>query len=211
MVAWGHGDSHCCDLSNSVGLVGSGFRRCRRCRWYNGSYLLIMRDRRGLLSRTLRFRWIAFERCFQKTLLHSFILLCPNTSHVFVSCSSVVQSIHATHFQVLSASAVIGVASAVAVGLALPLRLSVLGFGAAGVSAGTMAAAVHSAIGNVASGSMFAAFQSWGAAGVPAAWSVVSVAAGSAGWLVKDLLTTREEPEMESYNISKWLFTNRWV
>ena len=48
-----------------------------------------------------------------------------------------------------------------------------MGFGAAGVVAGSVAAGIQSGIGSVAAGSLFAAAQSWAALGVftSAAWA----------------------------------------
>ncbi|KAH8925309.1 hypothetical protein BT69DRAFT_1332286 [Atractiella rhizophila] len=63
--------------------------------------------------------------------------------------------------------------------LAAPTILGVAGFGAAGVVAGSTAAAVQSAIGNVAAGSLFAFAQSIGAAGL--AGSTVVAATGAVG------------------------------
>ncbi|KAH8925312.1 hypothetical protein BT69DRAFT_1332288 [Atractiella rhizophila] len=63
--------------------------------------------------------------------------------------------------------------------LAAPTILSVVGFGAAGVVAGSTAAAVQSVIGNVAAGSLFAVAQSVGAAGI--ATTTTTAATGVVG------------------------------
>lgn len=56
------------------------------------------------------------------------------------------------------------------------LLLSCFGFTAAGVAAGSLAAAWQSSIGLVAAGSLFAWFQSLGAAGgVPFSWRLVGI------------------------------------
>ncbi|KAH8925311.1 hypothetical protein BT69DRAFT_1348843 [Atractiella rhizophila] len=74
-----------------------------------------------------------------------------------------------------------GIGISLAVGgatvLATPVLLSLVGFGAAGVGAGTLAAAIQSSIGNVAAGSLFALAQSIGAAGL--AGSTVVAATGA--------------------------------
>lgn len=49
--------------------------------------------------------------------------------------------------------------------VAAPIVLPAIGFGTGGVVAGSVAAAAHSAIGNVAAGSLFATLQSLGAVG----------------------------------------------
>lgn len=68
--------------------------------------------------------------------------------------------------------------------VALPcLAASAVGFGAAGIVGGSLAAATQSAIGNVAAGSAFAIFQSLGATGVfvnGAAAGAAAVGAGAA-------------------------------
>ncbi|XP_077483178.1 uncharacterized protein LOC144093525 [Amblyomma americanum] len=62
---------------------------------------------------------------------------------------------------------------------AAPAVLAAAGFGAAGVAAGSLTAAVQSPMGGiVAKGSVFAICQSWGAAGMPA---VAQTAAATAG------------------------------
>ncbi|XP_077483182.1 interferon alpha-inducible protein 27, mitochondrial-like isoform X2 [Amblyomma americanum] len=79
----------------------------------------------------------------------------------------------------------------VAVGAAVmlattPAVLSVLGFGAAGVTAGSMAAAAQSTMGGfVAKGSLFAICQSWGAAGIPV---VVKTAVATVGGMAAALI-----------------------
>ncbi|XP_064463716.1 interferon alpha-inducible protein 27-like protein 2 [Ornithodoros turicata] len=75
----------------------------------------------------------------------------------------------------VAAAAAVGAGLAV---LAAPLALGALGFSAAGVGAGTLAATWHSAIGVVAKGSVFSLLQSFGAAGIPA---TVQVAVGAVG------------------------------
>ncbi|KAK0495229.1 hypothetical protein EDD18DRAFT_266995 [Armillaria luteobubalina] len=80
-------------------------------------------------------------------------------------------------------------ASAAAAGVALtpilaPLALGIVGFGAAGPVAGSLAAAIQSGIGNVAAGSAFAVAQSIGMGGaIPAGvYAVSGATAGVAGW-----------------------------
>lgn len=66
----------------------------------------------------------------------------------------------------LTYAAVTGVSALVAsTGVGIPL-LGFMGFGAAGVGAGTMAAAAQAYVGNVAAGSLFAAAQALAAAPV---------------------------------------------
>ncbi|PWY84927.1 hypothetical protein BO70DRAFT_334971 [Aspergillus heteromorphus CBS 117.55] len=69
--------------------------------------------------------------------------------------------------------------------------LPCLGFGAGGVQAGSIAAAIHTFIGKVAGGSLFAVFQSAGAGGagiwivnavVQVAGAVFGVGVGVVGW-----------------------------
>ncbi|KAK0480315.1 adaptin N terminal region-domain-containing protein, partial [Armillaria novae-zelandiae] len=65
-----------------------------------------------------------------------------------------------------------------------PAALGILGFGAAGPVAGTLAAVIQGGIGNVAAGSAFAVAQSIGMGGaIPAGvYAVSGAAAGAAGW-----------------------------
>ena len=63
---------------------------------------------------------------------------------------------------------------------AAPLALVAVGFGSAGVAAGTAAAAWQASIGNVAAGSFFASCQSAGAAGIAASTTAGVGAAGAA-------------------------------
>uniref|UniRef100_A0A023G6J9 Putative interferon alpha-inducible protein n=1 Tax=Amblyomma triste TaxID=251400 RepID=A0A023G6J9_AMBTT len=73
----------------------------------------------------------------------------------------------------------VAVGAAVLVATA-PAVLSTLGFGAAGVTAGSVAAAVQSTMGGfVAKGSLFAICQSWGAAGIPVAAQTAVATAGA--------------------------------
>jgi len=65
-------------------------------------------------------------------------------------------------------------------GLAAPLALPALGFGAAGIAAGSVAAGTQAAIGNVAAGSAFALAQSAGAT-LGASTIAASGAAGALG------------------------------
>ena len=58
--------------------------------------------------------------------------------------------------------------------VAAPLVLGAVGFGAGGVVSGSIAAGVHSMIGNVAPGSLFASLQSAGAAGLGLAGRTVA-------------------------------------
>ena len=58
---------------------------------------------------------------------------------------------------------------AVAGVVALPVTLSALGFGAAGVAAGSVAAATQSAVYGGATTGVFSVLTAWGAAGAPAA------------------------------------------
>uniref|UniRef100_A0A131Z4Q6 Interferon alpha-inducible protein n=1 Tax=Rhipicephalus appendiculatus TaxID=34631 RepID=A0A131Z4Q6_RHIAP len=75
--------------------------------------------------------------------------------------------------------AVVGAAGAL---MAAPALLAAAGFGAAGVTAGSMASATQATMGGfVAKGSIFALCQSWGAAGLPLAAKGVAAAAGA--WL----------------------------
>jgi len=75
------------------------------------------------------------------------------------------------------------VGGGIAVGLvAPPLLINVLGFTPGGVAAGSAAAGIHAGIGNVAAGSVFAALQSAGAAGLaPGTCVVVAGLGGTAG------------------------------
>ncbi|XP_075748926.1 uncharacterized protein LOC119172003 [Rhipicephalus microplus] len=76
-------------------------------------------------------------------------------------------------------AAVAGAAGAL---MAVPAVLAAAGFGAAGVAAGSYAAATQATMGGiVAKGSLFALCQSWGAAGLPLAAKGVAAAAGA--WL----------------------------
>ncbi|KAL1722551.1 hypothetical protein EV715DRAFT_287088 [Schizophyllum commune] len=62
-----------------------------------------------------------------------------------------------------------------------PAMLGVMGFGSAGIVAGSLAALIHASIGNVAAGSVFAALQAAGATGtIPAAGIYISGAVGAA-------------------------------
>ena len=82
---------------------------------------------------------------------------------------------------------VLPIVGAVAVGTAFvavpPIVLPMLGFGAGGVTGGSIAAMVQAKIGNVAAGSLFAYLQSAGATGVGlgATRAAAGAAAGAAG------------------------------
>lgn len=77
----------------------------------------------------------------------------------------------------IGAAAVGGVT--IATVAAVPLVLGAVGFGAGGVVAGSMAAAIQAGIGNVAAGSLFAVAQSVGAAGLAASTVVGTVGGGA--------------------------------
>ncbi|XP_065305374.1 interferon alpha-inducible protein 27-like protein 2A [Dermacentor albipictus] len=81
--------------------------------------------------------------------------------------------------------AIIGAAGAL---VAAPVALGAIGFGAAGVTAGSMAAAAQATMGGfVAKGSLFALCQSWGAAGIPVvAKGVLATAGAVLGYNVGD-------------------------
>ena len=79
-----------------------------------------------------------------------------------------------------------------------------LGFGTAGIGAGTLAAGVQSGIGSVAAGSTFAFFQSLGMTSVFATTAAIggstsAVAAG--GLLIENNLSSKEKQE-EKYDIN---------
>ncbi|KAK0480317.1 adaptin N terminal region-domain-containing protein [Armillaria novae-zelandiae] len=76
------------------------------------------------------------------------------------------------------------VAGVVLTPVIVPAALGIVGFGAAGPVAGTLAAVIQSGIGNVAAGSAFAVAQSIGMGGaIPAGvYAVSGAAAGVAGW-----------------------------
>ena len=78
--------------------------------------------------------------------------------------------------------AAVGATLGVGLAVAAPIViLPVIGFGANGVAAGSVAAMAHSLIGNVAAGSTFALFQSAGAVGaVSATTTGLATAAGTA-------------------------------
>lgn len=75
----------------------------------------------------------------------------------------------------------IGGAVATGVGLfvAAPLAITAAGFTGVGVAAGSMAAGVQAGIGNVAAGSLFAALQSAGAAGVVSTTTGITTSAAT--------------------------------
>ena len=78
---------------------------------------------------------------------------------------------------------VVGIGAAT---IGVPVALTVAGFGATGVAAGSVAAAVQSSIGSVAAGSTFAVLQmqSAGAAGI--SWVTTGAIAGTGaviGWV----------------------------
>ena len=77
---------------------------------------------------------------------------------------------------VITGTVVVGVAVGAAV---LPL----IGFGAGGVAAGSIAAGIHSGIGNVVAGSLFAITQSFAATGGAAVLAAIGGAVfGFFGW-----------------------------
>ncbi|KAH7945797.1 hypothetical protein HPB49_015707 [Dermacentor silvarum] len=82
-------------------------------------------------------------------------------------------------------AAVVGAAGALVVA---PAALAAVGFGAAGVTVGSMAAAAQATMGGfVAKGSVFALCQSWGAAGIPiVAKGAVATAGALLGYNVVD-------------------------
>lgn len=86
-----------------------------------------------------------------------------------------------------------GIGGAVVTGTALfvgaPLALSAAGFGAAGIAAGSAAAAWQATIGNVVLGSTFSALQAAGAAGVVS--TTTGLAASAAGGLATALAIGR--------------------
>ena len=74
--------------------------------------------------------------------------------------------------------AALGTVTGVGVAAAIPtIILPAVGFGAAGVVGGSAAAIAHSAIGNVAAGSVFASLQSAGAVGA-VSWVATGVTTG---------------------------------
>ncbi|XP_043915240.1 interferon alpha-inducible protein 27-like protein 2A [Protopterus annectens] len=94
--------------------------------------------------------------------------------------------------KVRTAAIVAGTAAVAVVGT--PLLIGALGFGSAGVAAGTAAAKMMSAAaiangGGVAAGSVVATLQSIGAVGLSTAGSaVVGTVGGAAGYLTKKIL-----------------------
>ncbi|KAG8186001.1 hypothetical protein JTE90_027671 [Oedothorax gibbosus] len=82
----------------------------------------------------------------------------------------------------------VGAGAAIAVAGATVL-VPAVGFTAAGVKAGTLAAATHSAIGNVAAGSTFASLQSAGVLGLAGTTKAgIAIAGGATGGLIKNKL-----------------------
>ena len=80
--------------------------------------------------------------------------------------------------------------------VAAPLVLSALGFGAAGVTAGSMAATAQSTFygAAVTSGSTFALLQSAGAAGIgTVSYGVIALSAGTAAGAVKNMVSPCKE------------------
>lgn len=75
----------------------------------------------------------------------------------------------------------IGGAAATGIGLfvAVPLAITAVGFTGAGVAAGSVAAGVQAGFGNVAAGSVFAALQSAGAAGVVSTTTGITTSAAT--------------------------------
>lgn len=72
-----------------------------------------------------------------------------------------------------------GVGAAVALG-GTTIALPAIGFGSAGIVAGTIAAGVQSSIGNVVAGTMFASLQSAGVVGLATGTKAIIGAAGAA-------------------------------
>jgi hypothetical protein len=71
----------------------------------------------------------------------------------------------------------------------VPLILNAMGFGAGGVLAGSMAASIHAAIGNVAAGSLFATSQAIGAGGaLPLAGWLAGAGLGLATGIIPDIV-----------------------
>ena len=90
---------------------------------------------------------------------------------------------------VITGTVVVGVAVGAAV---LPL----IGFGAGGVAAGAIAAGIHSGIGNVAAGSLFAVTQSFAATGGAAVLATIGgVVSGFFGWVASLWVGKSEEGE----------------
>ena len=74
--------------------------------------------------------------------------------------------------KVAAIGATIGSGAGAGVSAATPAVIQALGFGAAGIAKGSIVAGIHSTIGNVAAGSVFASLQSAGAAGA-ISWATV--------------------------------------
>ena len=76
---------------------------------------------------------------------------------------------------------IVGISAAT---IGVPVALSTIGFSAAGVVGGSIAAGVQSGIGSVAAGSTFAVLQSAGAAGI--SWLTTGAITGTGaviGWI----------------------------
>ncbi len=77
----------------------------------------------------------------------------------------------------------------VAVGASIPI---ILGFGTAGVAAGSVAAGIQSTIGNVAAGSLFAITQSAAASGTFVTAAVCGGAAAGTGVVIEATNTKKD-------------------
>ncbi|XP_049271546.1 interferon alpha-inducible protein 27-like protein 2B isoform X2 [Rhipicephalus sanguineus] len=78
---------------------------------------------------------------------------------------------------VIGAAATVGAAAAV---VAVPVALSVVGFGKVGVTAGSTAAAINSSMGaTIVKGSLYSLCQHWGAVGLPATLKATAAAGGA--------------------------------
>jgi len=89
---------------------------------------------------------------------------------------SALEKIISTNPYVIAGAVVGGVTTVVA----LPVVASVIGFGGAGVVAGSIAAGAQASIGNVVAGSTFAALQSAGVLGFAVSTKLAVGAAGAA-------------------------------
>ena len=101
-------------------------------------------------------------------------------------CTSIYHTaLHYNH-HLLRKMVAAGIFAFLAAPIVAPFILTAAGFGSGGVIAGSAAAAVHSGIGKVAAGSMFATAQSAGAAGVT---GLQAVTAGGVVAKVVDYVT----------------------
>ncbi|XP_020620837.1 interferon alpha-inducible protein 27-like protein 2A [Orbicella faveolata] len=98
--------------------------------------------------------------------------------------------------------ATVGIVGGTVALAAAPFALTWMGFTAAGVAAGSVAASIQSAVygGTVASSSAFAALQSAGAAGLgaKATVGVFSAGLGAAAWIKSWVAPCNEGPECSS-------------